>query len=172
MKYISYQHNPRVAKLLHIITESPGLTFTQIMSHSGLANGVLSHYLNNMEKRAMIRSNKGKKMTWYFLPDHPPEEDWIIISLRKETSRNILSFLLTRRQATFAEIVDAASKSSPVISIVLSQLEERNIIKSSTGYLKRYHILDPVTVTRLSEITNLTTFDRMKDRFSDTFAYL
>jgi predicted transcriptional regulator len=172
MKYISYQHNPRVSKILHIITESPGLTFTQIMSHSGLTNGVLSHYLNNMEKRSMIRSNKGKKMTWYFLPDHPPEEDWIVINLRKETSRNILSFLLTKKQATFAEIVDAVSRSPPVISIVLSKLEEHGIIRSTSGYLKKYSVANPDIIIRLNERINPTTFDRMMDRFSDTFSYL
>lgn len=172
MKYISYQHNPRVSKLLHIIRESPGLTFTQIMSHSGLANGVLSHYLNNMEKRSMIRSNRGKKMTWYFSPDHPPEEDWIVINLRKETSRNILLFLSIKRQATFAEIVDAVARSPPVVSIVLSRLEEHGIIKSTSGYLKKYSVANPDTIIRLSETTSNTAFDKMKDQFSDTFSYL
>ena len=172
MKYISYQHNPRVSNLLHIISESPGLTFTDIMRRSGLANGVLSHYLTNMEKRAMVRSRKGKKMTWYFLPHDPIEEDFIIISLRKETSKNILTFLLTKKQATFVEITKAAKKSPPVISITLSQLQDLGLVKATNGFVKKYEITNPDIIMRLSERIDPTMFETIKDRFADTFSYL
>ena len=171
MKYVSYQHNPRVSSLLQIIAESPGLTFTEIMRRSGLANGVLSHYLSNMEKRTMVRSTRGKKMTWYFLPHDPVEEDSIIISLRKETSKNILSFLLTRKQATFVEITKAAKKSPPVVSISLSQLQDIGLVKATSGFVKKYEITDPNTIMRLSEKIDSTAFEKIKDRFEDTFSY-
>ncbi|MFY9301304.1 MAG: winged helix-turn-helix transcriptional regulator [Candidatus Nitrosotenuis sp.] len=171
MKYISYQHNPRVSNLLQIISESPGLTFTEIMRRSGLANGVLSHYLANMEKRSMVRSKKSKKMTWYFLPHDPIEEDSIIISLRKETSKNILAFLLTKRQATFVEITRAAKKSPPVVSITLSQLQDFGLVKSTNGFVKKYEITEPGTVMRLGERIDSTMFEKVKDRFEDTFSY-
>lgn len=171
MKYISYQHNPRVSNLLQIISESPGLTFTEIMRRSGLANGVLSHYLTNMEKRTMIRSTRGKKMTWYFLPHHPIEEDHIIISLRKETSKNILSFLLTKNQATFVEITKAAKKSPPVVSITLSQLQDLGLVKATNGFVKKYEVANPDLMMRLSEKIDSTMFEKIKDRFEDTFSY-
>jgi len=171
MKYVSYHHNPRVSSLLRIIAESPGLTFTEIMRRSGLANGVLSHYLTNMEKRTMVRSSRGKKMTWYFLPQDPIEEDSIIISLRKETSKNILSFLLTKKQATFVEITKAAKKSPSVVSISLSQLQDFGLVRTSGGFVKKYEITNPGTVMRLSERIDATTFEKMKDRFEDAFSY-
>lgn len=171
MKYISYYHNPRVSNLLRIISESPGLTFTEIMRRSGLANGVLSHYLGNMEKRAMIRSKKGRKMTWYFLPHDPIEEDSIIISLRKETSKNILTFLLTKKLATFVEVTRAAKKSPPVVSITLSQLQDLGLIKVTNGFVKKYEVANPDTIMRLSEKIDSTMFEKIKDRFEDTFSY-
>lgn len=171
MKYINYQHNPRVSSLLHIISESPGLTFTGIRRCSGLANGVLSHYLVNMEKRAMLRSRKGRKMTWYFLPHDPIEDDYIIISLRKETSKNILGFLLTKRQATFVEITNAAKKSPPVVSITLSQLQDIGIVKATNGFVKKYEITNPDMIIRLSKKIDPTMSEKIKDRFADTFSY-
>ncbi|CAE6486195.1 MAG: hypothetical protein QXY22_02290 [Candidatus Nitrosotenuis sp.] len=171
MKYISYYHNPRVSNLLRIVSESPGLTFTEIMRRSGLANGVLSHYLGNMEKRAMIRSKKGRKMTWYFLPHDPIEEDSIIISLRKETSKNILTFLLTKKLATFVEVTRAAKKSPPVVSITLSQLQDLGLIKVTNGFVKKYEVANPDTIMRLSEKIDSTMFEKIKDRFEDTFSY-
>ncbi|MBI5146105.1 MAG: ArsR family transcriptional regulator [Thaumarchaeota archaeon] len=171
MKYISYQHNPRVSNLLHIISKSPGLTFTDVMRYSGLANGVLSHYLVNMEKRSMVRSRKGKKMTWYFLPHDPIEEDFIIISLRKETSKNILTFLLTKKQSTFVEITKAAKKSPPVVSITLSQLQDLGLVKATNGFVKKYELTNPDIMMRIIEKIDPTVFEKIKDRFADTFSY-
>jgi predicted transcriptional regulator len=171
MRYTDYRYNQRVAKILQIVTESPGITFTEIMNHSGLANGVLSHYLANMEKRTMLRTVRSKRNVRYFLLDHPTSDDSLIISLRKETCRNILIFLLTKKQATFTDIVDQVKKSPATVSITLSHLASLGLVRVSIGFGKRFEISDRRHVMEILQKIEPTAFDKIKENFVDTFSY-
>ncbi|MBI5377908.1 MAG: ArsR family transcriptional regulator [Thaumarchaeota archaeon] len=172
MRYLNYKYNRRATKLLQIITESPGLTFTDIMRQSGFANGVLSHYLVNMERHSMIRASRNKKKkAWYFLPDDPVSDDSLIISLRKETCKTILVFLLTKKQATFKEILEQTKKSPSTISLTLSQLANLGLIKKFPRFVKEFEIHNREHVIDVLQKIEPTTFDVMKDRFADTFSY-
>jgi predicted transcriptional regulator len=171
MRYANYRYNQRVTKIIQIITEYPGLTFTEIMNHSGLANGVLSHYLMNMEKRTMLRTIRSKRNVRYFLSDHPTSDDSLIISLRKETCRNILMFLLTKKQASFTNIVDQVKKSPATVSVTLSHLAALDLIKISVGFGKRFELSNRQHVIEILQRIEPTAFEKIKENFADTFSY-
>jgi predicted transcriptional regulator len=171
MRYTNYKYNQRATKILQIVTEFPGLTFTEIMNCSGLANGVLSHYLVNMEKHAMLRSVRSKKNARYFLLDQPTSDDSPIINLRKETCRNVLVFLLTKKQASFGDIVLEVKRSPPTVSITLSHLVGLGLIKASIGFGKKFEIVNRQHVMEVLQKIEPTTFDKIKENFADTFSY-
>lgn len=171
MRYANYRYNPRVTKILQIVTESPGLTFTEVMNLSGLANGVLSHYLANMERQKMLRTNRSKKNVRYFLLDHPISDDSLIISLRKETCKNILVFLLTKNPASFSDIVYYVKRSPPTVSITLSHLVSLGLIRVSAGFVKRFELSDRQHVIGTLQKIEPTIFEKIKENFSDTFSY-
>jgi predicted transcriptional regulator len=171
MRYANYRYNQRVTKLLQIIAEYPGLTFTEIMNRSGLANGVLSHYLANMEKRTMLRTIRNKRNVRYFLLDQPTSDDSLIISLRKETCRDILVFLLTRKEASFTDIVEHVKKSSATVSVTLSQLASLDLVSVSIGFGKKFELSDRRHVMEILQKIEPTTFEKIKENFADMFSY-
>ncbi|MGI0010628.1 MAG: winged helix-turn-helix transcriptional regulator [Nitrosopumilaceae archaeon] len=170
MIYKNYQANPRVNKLLDIISGNPGMGFSDLARDSGLAHGVLSHYLSRMEKRVMIRVRQNNKRRLFFPLDSPPENDILLFYLRRETCRKILSFLLAKQSATFGEIVAEVKRSPSTVSLALTQLLRLKLV-SKSGINKKYEVASPSLTKEALQKTNPTELDTLKDRFADTFSY-
>lgn len=170
MIHKNYQANPRVNKLLEIISGNPGMGFSDIVRESGLGHGVLSHYLSRMEKHVMVRVRQDKKRRLFFPLDSSPENDMILICLRRETYRTILSFLLAKQSAKFREIVAEVKKSPSTVSLALTQLIQLKII-SKSAIDKKYEIASPSLTKEALQKINPTELDTLKDRFADTFSY-
>ncbi len=170
MKYRNYQQSPRVDKLLAIISENPGFGYTDMLRHSGLKNGVLSHYLSRMEKYGLIRIKRGKRRIWFFPVNVPTSQYSLIINLRKETCKIILTFLLTKGSATFSQIVSETKRSPSTISITLSKLLDSELI-TVEGFDRKYKVRDPIVILMTLKIIQPNMFDKIKDRFADTFSY-
>jgi len=166
----NYQANPRVNKLLAIISENPGIRYIDLARSSGLGHGVLSHYLSRMEKYVMIRVRQNNQRRFFFPLDSPPENDMLLFFLRKETHRMILLFLLEKQSAKFGEIVDKVKKSPSTVSLALTQLIQLKII-SKSGIDKKYENVNPSLTKEALQKINPTELDTLKDRFADTFSY-
>ena len=54
-------------KLLHFISENPGIRYRELLRLSNLSNGVLAYHLSLLEKsdRIQVDRNENKKMTRY-----------------------------------------------------------------------------------------------------------
>ena len=48
----------RDLQIQQIIEQNPGIQFREIMRSSGLKNGVLSHYLDKLEKNGIIKATR------------------------------------------------------------------------------------------------------------------
>lgn len=170
MIHKNYQANPRVNKLLDIISENPGIGFVDLSRNSGLANGVLGHYLSAMEKHVMIRVRQNNKRRLFFILGSPPENDMLMIYLRKETYGRILSLLLAKQSATFTEIVDEVKRSPSTVSAALAQLIRLKLV-SKSGINKKYEVTSPSLTKEALQKVSPTELDTLKDRFADTFSY-
>ena len=170
MLYKNYKANPRVSKLIDIISRNPGIGFTDLSRDSGLAYGVLSHYLSGMEKHVMVRVRLYNKRRLFFPLDSSQENDMLFIYLRRETYRKILSFLLAKDGATFGEIVAEVKRSPSMISQALTQLIQLKLI-SKSGIDKKYEVASPSLTREALQKISPTELDMLKDRFADTFSY-
>jgi predicted transcriptional regulator len=155
---------------IEIISKNPGIGFTDLSRDSGLGNGVLSHYLSRMEKHIMIRVRQNNKRRLFFALDSSPENDMLLIYLRRETYRTILSFLQAKQNATFGEIVDEVKRSPSTVSLALTQLIRLNLISKSRRD-KKYEVTSPSLTKEAMQKINPTELDTLKDRFADTFSY-
>ena len=127
--------------LTEIIHKNPGLHFSEIVRVSGLKNGVLAYYLTKLESSGTIKIEREKNKTRFFTPSIPYEEIKIIIFLRKETSRRILSVLSDSDGLKFKSIVNKVGKSAPTISQNLSKLIESDlVILKIENSEKKYHL--------------------------------
>jgi len=50
----------RVSKVLEMINSNPGIQFRDLMEQTGMKNGVLSHYVNKIEKSGMVQEERGQ----------------------------------------------------------------------------------------------------------------
>ncbi|ABX13177.1 winged helix-turn-helix transcriptional regulator [Nitrosopumilus maritimus] len=133
----------RESMLTEIIHKNPGLHYSEIIRVSGLKNGVLSYYLTKLESNGTIKIEREKNKTRFFTPTITHEEIRIIVFLRKETSRRILSVLSDSDGLKFKRIVEKVGKSAPTISQNLSKLIASDLVvlklenSEKKYYLKR-----------------------------------
>ena len=159
-------------KICTIIEENPGYCYCDIQKKLGLVNGILSHHIKILEKNQHIRIRRENRKTWFFPSDSNPKDDFLLIYSKKETYRKILTFLLQEKQADFKEIRQNIEKSPSTTSIALSNLLQRNIIKKTQDFKKRYELYDYDQALELLSKAEPKTSDKIKDRFADTFSYL
>ena len=124
-----------------------------------------------MTRDGIIRVRKGKRRVWFFTNFSNPEDDLIIVNLRKETCRKILVFLLEKQEATFNEITKAAKKSPSTISFTLKHLIKDNVVKIIPGFKKKFELNDYNKTLEILRNLELTNTDKLKERFIDSFSY-
>lgn len=164
--------NPRISYLLDIINKNPGLSYRGIQKLSGYPFGTLSNSLYNLENDSRIIVKRSKRRSNYFARNIPSEEYVVLINLRKETSRRIILFLVENQKGVFSEIRIFANKSPPTVSLTLTNLIERKIIRRVRGLRPYFELENPDIVHNALTRMTLNSVDKMKDRFADTFSYL
>jgi len=173
VKLLKYgKYNPKVKKILNIISSNPGICYKELQEDSGLPNGTLSHYISNMVKDSKIWVKRTSRRSWFFLPDTKPFEADLIINLRKETSKKILSFLLLNGPSGFSEIQKDTNKAPPTISLTITHLVKLGLLRRIPGTRPKYELVNrDLTFMAIKKIEPNTT-DKIKDRFADSFSYL
>lgn len=142
----------RDLQIQQIIEQNPGIQFREIMRTSGLKNGVLSHYLNKLEKNGIIKVLRGPRQVRFFPPQITDEESLVIKALRKQTPRDLLLALITDDGLEFSELVKEVKKSPSTVSLYLSQLVDDGLVEIKIVNLKkRYHIKARDLVDKLIE---------------------
>lgn len=170
LKYGKY--NPKVKKILNLVSLKPGICYKELQESSGMPNGTLSHYISNMLQDSKIMVKRTSRRSWFFLPETKPLEMELIISLRKETSKDILSHLLIAGSSGFTEIQKHTKKAPATVSLTITHLVELEVIRRIPGTRPRYELADrDLTFETIKRIEPNTT-DKLKDRFADTFSYL
>lgn len=173
VKMLRYgKYNPNVKKILAIVTSNPGICYKELQENSGMPNGTLSHYVSNMEKDSKIIVKRTARRTWFFPPETKSLEIEIIINLRKETSKNIFSFLLLNGASAFNDIQKYTKKAPATVSLTITHLVELGLIRRIPGTRPKYELAFSDLTFNWIKRMEPNTSDKLKDRFADTFSYL
>ena len=167
----SFSSHQKKKTISLIVEKNPGIGYTGIQKDSGFVNGILSHHLETMVRDGIIRIRKGKRRVWFFSNNSNSDDDLIFINIRKETCRNILILLLQKQAGTFKEITNAVKKSPSTTSTTLKRLAKDNVVKIIPGFTKKYELYDYDRTLEILKMFELTSSDKLKDRFADTFSY-
>jgi predicted transcriptional regulator len=162
----------RVSKILETIHNNPGIQFRELMEQTGMKNGVLSHYVNKIEKSGMAQVNRGPRQTRFFPLNISDSEQKITIALRKNTPRKIILYLMSEGGigAEFSSLPDMIEKSPSTVSTYLSQLVEDEIISIRLeNKRKMYFVSDRKAVDGLIEMYYPGFVSSAADSFADTF---
>ena len=119
-----------------------------------------------------VRIKRDKRKAFIFLHNSSEKLDNVLIHLRKETAGRIITLLLYRKTATFAEVRETSKKSPSTVSLVLTQLVEINLVRRIPGVVHKYELVDSDLTLQAIESMKSSITSTMKDRFSDTFSYL
>lgn len=170
--YMYNHRNIKIKNILEIISGNPGLSYNQLKKISGYPNGTLSNCISNLLQNNKIIARRTKRRAWFFLPETNTAEINLVINLRKETTKKILTFLLEKKIATFKEIRYAIKKSPGTTSWSLTNLIEVGIIRRIHGIPVIYELTDRSLTYDMLKKVEPSMLDSLRDRFADTFSYL
>ena len=158
----------RNLQLQQIIEQNPGIQFREIMRSSGLKNGVLSHYLDKLEKSGIVKVIRGPRQARFYPPKITEDESIVIKALRKQTPRDLLLALIKNDGLEFSQLVKAVKKSPSTVSLYLSQIVEDELVEIKIVDLKkRYHIKARDLIDKLIEDYRPSLLEKPTSGFED-----
>ena len=160
----------RNLQLQQIIEQNPGIQFREIMRTSGLKNGVLSHYLGKLEKRGIIKVQRGSRQTRFYPPKITENESKVIKALRRQTPRDLLLALVQNDGLEFGQLVSEVRKSPSTVSLYLSQIVDDGLVEIKLENLKkRYYIKSRDLIDKLIEDYKPSLLEKSTSGFEDIF---
>ncbi len=162
-------------KIYQLIEASPGLHFRELQRRSGMAVGAMQYHLDTLQKNHLIRVEKQGRFNRYFsvrgaqLGLH----EKTMSSLRQESARKIIIFLLEKKQATNFEIAQAVQLSASTVSWQLAKLAEAGVVSEKrAGKQKLFFVNNPQETAQLLVSYKKTFFDTLVDNFVETWQEL
>ncbi|KAF6246041.1 winged helix-turn-helix transcriptional regulator [Nitrosopumilus sp. b2] len=158
----------RDLQIQDIIEKNPGIQFREIMRSSGLKNGVLSHYLDKLERNGIIKADRGPRQVRFYPPQITEDESIVIKALRKQTPRDLLLTLVKEDGLEFSQLVKQVNKSPSTVSLYLSQLVDDGLVETKFVQLKkRYHIKVRDLIDKLVEDYRPSLLEKPTSGFED-----
>jgi predicted transcriptional regulator len=144
--------------LLSIINEIPGIRFMELARLTGFSNGLLTYHLTALEKSNSLRIDRKPRVTRYYPSNLSVEESMILEYLRREQTRKIIAFcLISKKGATFHEIVEHIDKASSTVSVHIRKLKDAGILSvKHVGNQALYMVADDGLVTNVLSKTSLS----------------
>ena len=158
----------RDLQIQQIIEQNPGIQFREIMRHSGLKNGVLSHYLGKLEKVGLVKVEREPRQARYYPPKITHEEYKVIKALRRQTPRDLLLALVKEDGLEFSQLRLETGKAPSTVSFYLSQIVEDNLVEIKIQNLKKkYYLKTRNTINRLIEQYRPSLIEGPVSKFED-----
>ena len=159
-------------KILQFIEQNPGYHLRQIKKELKISMGTLQYHLNLLEKNGRINSDKHSLHRHYFPVGLFLESEKNILKiLNKETEREILMFIIERKNPTQTEIVGAVQISAPSVNWHIGNLLNLSLIKEEReGKYKRYIFSgNPDHVISLMKRYHASIWDKWSNRLAEMF---
>ncbi|MBI5698662.1 MAG: ArsR family transcriptional regulator [Thaumarchaeota archaeon] len=160
----------RTEKIIQLVSQNPGIRYSEIMRETGLKNGVLSHHLSKIEGAGKIIIERTPRVARIYPCGTQQQEAHIIKSMRNPTMKKIIISLLSE-QLSFKQITEKAGKSQGTVSVYLKELTENGIVsrKINNNDLV-FELADSVYVRDVISRHKTSLFERTADNISDIFS--
>ena len=164
-------------KVLHFIQSNPGCHFRQVKNELHLSMGTVQYQLAQLEKLGKITSLKRGLYRFYFASGifRDNEQD-ILQILSQETAREILMFIIERKNPSQTDIVNRTRLSPSSVNWHVKRLIASQIIKEiRVGRYKKYQLEDHYNskhIVKLLRNYYPNVWDNWSIRVVDTFLSL
>ena len=163
------------AKILQYIQENPGSHMREIKRELDLAMGTIQYHLDLLEKQGKITSERQTFRKFYFPIGLFAENQRNILKIiKQDTPREILLFIIEKKNPTQQEIVNKIQISAASTNWHLDRLKKFDIVSEfRDGKYKRYHLkTKPTDIIQLIKNYHPTIWEQWSGRLIETFLSL
>jgi len=143
-KQVALEHETRTAIYNHIVAR-PGIHFNAIARELETNRGTLKYHLGKLQEFGMIATAAVEGHTGYFenRQRYSVLEEKVLIHLRNQNTKEILSSLCESREASRRELISRLGITGPSISWHMHRLLADGIVEvEKNGREKTYHLAD------------------------------
>jgi len=158
-------------RIFDLIENSPGIHFREISRRLEIPMGVVEYHINYMLKRDMIVARmEGRYKRYYTEGKIGSKEKRVLAFLRKDVPRAIIMFLMLNPGARHRDLKAELGISGSTLSFHLKKMIKKEVIlEEGDGGTKKFHVVDPETVSRTLIIYKKSFMDDLVDSFTDTW---
>jgi len=158
------------SRIRDCIKQKPGIHFNDITRELDIATGQTQYHLRKLVRSGKLERESVAGRTHYYPPTYSTWERETIALLRRETSREIVLYLLRNDPAPPAEITDQLDLARSTVEWHLSRLADHNLVEKESMDAESTRVVVALckkeTVYRLLREIEPHILDRVVDRFS------
>ena len=169
------EDNSNTKKVLQYIQAKPGIHLREIKRDLGMAMGTIQYHLNLLEKQGKIISERQSFRKFYFPVGLFAENQRKILKIiKQDTVREILLFIVAKKNPTQQEIVNEIHISAASVNWHLDRLKKTDLIyELRDGKYKRYYLkIKSTEIIQLIKNYHPTIWDQWSGRLIETFLSL
>jgi predicted transcriptional regulator len=164
-------------KVLRFIQEKPGCHLRRIKNELGISIGSVQYQLLRLENMQRVTSARQGSYKYYFaFGVFKDNEKNILQVLRQETAREILMFIIERKNPTQIDIVNSIGISAASVNWHIKHLIDFKIIeRAKRGKYTIYqlsHSIDSKNIVTLLKNYYPSIWDKWSDRLAEMFLSL
>lgn len=162
-------------RVLQYIEQNPGCHLRQIKRELDMSMGTVQYHLNLLEKMGRIASERHNLHRFYFpIGIFESNERNVLKILNQDTAREILMFILERKNPTQTDIVGSVKISAASVNWHIKRLIDLGLISEiKEGKYKKYQMtVDSTFVVNLLKNYHPNVWNKWSNRLAEMFLAL
>ena len=160
----------REERIILEIKNNPGIRFRELMKSMKVANGVMSYYIQKLEKRGIIFTERKSGVSRLFTDNIDTSDMSLIKFLRTATPKKIMLVLLKDDKLTFSQITEKIQMSPSTTSFYLKKLVTSNTIRVLNGGNNKYMLENKKQISNLIVLYHPSVIDTASENLADIFS--
>lgn len=158
------------SRIRDLVGSEPGVHFNEVTRQLDIATGQTQYHLRKLVRSGRLEKESVAGRTHYYPPTFSTWERQTIALLRRETTREIVLFLLRKEPVVPTEIAEQLDLARSTVEWHLSRLVEHDIVRKAEMDSDPSRVVVTVpedeSVYRLLREIEPHLLDRVVDRFS------
>jgi predicted transcriptional regulator len=146
----------RESIFLNLINQNPGIRYLELKTLTGFNNGVVSHYLRQLESSGLIKSVRTPRVSCFYPLSLSELSQKIFRRSRQITPQRIILALIKKKHS-FLSLVNEVKKSPSTVSTYATKLIHDDIVAISYDNSKKIFKINPKIYDQLIYTLKINT---------------
>ena len=160
----------REERIILEIKNNPGIRFRELMKSMKVTNGVMSYYIQKLEKLGVIFTERKSGVSRLFTYNIDTSDVSLIKFLRTATPKKIMLVLLKDDKLTFRQITEKIQMSPSTTSFYLKKLVTSNLVNISNNSTNKYSLRHKERISNLIQLYHPSIIDSASENLADIFS--